>query len=64
MLIIYLHTDVFKYIKWFNSSFWPTDGTLSGTSTPDESGPGGNGNEQVLHIPQSSRAWASLSDAF
>ena len=36
---------------------------LTGTTTPDLSGPGSNGNEGVLHIPQSSRTEASPSDA-
>ena len=34
-------------------------GTLSGTTTPGQSGPGSNGNEGVVHIPQSSRTGAS-----
>ena len=37
-----------------NSSIWPIDRTLSGATSPDQSGPGSNGNERVLHIPQSS----------
>ena len=36
--------------------------TLTGTSTPGQSGPGGNGNEEVLHIPKSSRTGTSPSD--
>ena len=28
--------------------------TLSGATIPSQSGPGGNGNEGVLHIPQNS----------
>ena len=34
--------------------FNPEIGPLSGASTPGQSGPGRNGNEGVLHIPQSS----------
>ena len=37
-----------------NSSIWPKDMTLSGTTTPDLNGAGNKGNEGVLHIPQSS----------
>ena len=37
-----------------NSSIWAIDKTLSGATTPGQSGPGSNGNEGVLHIPQSS----------
>ena len=28
---------------------WPTDVTLTGSTTPDQSGPKSNGNEGVLH---------------
>ena len=28
--------------------------TLSGATTPGQSGPGSNGNKEVLHIPQNS----------
>ena len=34
--------------------FNPQIGPLSGATTPGQSGPGSNGNEGVLHIPQSS----------
>ena len=37
-----------------NSSIWPIDRTISGAITPSQSGPGSNGNEGVLCIPQSS----------
>ena len=36
------------------SSIWPIDRTLSGATTPGQSGPGSNGKEGVLCIPQSS----------
>ena len=42
-----------------NSSNWP----ISGATTPDQSGPGSDGNEGVLCIPQSSNiTGASPSD--
>ena len=47
-----------------NSSIWPIDKTLSGATTQGQNGPGSNDNEKVLHIPQSSRTGASLSDCF
>ena len=34
------------------SSIWPIDRTLSGATTPSQCGPGSDGNEGVLHIPQ------------
>ena len=47
-----------------NSSIWlPIDRTLSGVTTPGQSGPGSDGNEGVFHIPQSSSiTGASPSD--
>ena len=46
-----------------NSSIWPTDTTLSGATTPGQSGPGSNGNEGVFSILQISNiTGASLSD--
>ena len=35
-------------------STWPIDRTLSGATSPGHSGPGSDGNEVVLRIPQSS----------
>ena len=35
----------FKYSKWLNSSIWPIDGILTGTTTPDQSEPESKGNE-------------------
>ena len=35
-------------------SIWPIDSTQSGATTLDQSGPGINYNEGVLHISQSS----------
>ena len=37
------------------SSIWPIDRILSGATTPGQSGPGSDGSERVLCIPQSSR---------
>ena len=48
--------------KWLNSSIWPIDGTLIGMTNPSQSRPGSNGNDGVLHIPQSSSTGASSSD--
>ena len=36
------------------SSIWPIDRTLSSATTLSQSGPGSDGNEGKLHIPQSS----------
>ena len=47
------------------SSIWPIETTLSGATTPDQSGPGSNGNEGVVHIPHSSSITrTSLSDCW
>ena len=36
------------------SSIWPIERTLSGAITPGQRGPGSNGNDDILCIPQSS----------
>ena len=41
----------FKYIKWFNSSIWTLNGTLTNTTTQGQSKPESNGNEEVLSNP-------------
>ena len=56
--VICLHTG-----KWLKSSIWFIYGTLTSTTTPGQSEPGSNGNEGVLHIPQSFRTGASPSDS-
>ena len=52
-------TIQFGIIHLSNSSIWPIEGTLTGTTTLDQSEPGNNGNEEVLHIPQNFRTEAS-----
>ena len=42
-----------------NSSIWPIDRTLSGTTTPGQGGPKSNGNERIRHISQISKALPS-----
>ena len=49
-MVIYSET-----VKWWNSSIWPKDGTLTGTTSLGQDGPGSNGNEGILPILQSSR---------
>ena len=38
-----------------NISIWPINRTLSGATTTGYSGPGSNGNQEVLPIPQISQ---------
>ena len=45
-----------------HTSIWPIDKTQSGATTSGQSGPGIDGNEGILHIPQSSKTRASPSD--
>ena len=52
----------FKYSKLLDSSIWLIDGTLRGTTTPSQSGPGSDGSEGVFHIPQDFKAGTSPSD--
>ena len=44
-----------------NSSIWPIDGTLTGTTTSGQSEPGSNDNERVHHNLKSSRTGTSPS---
>ena len=44
--------------------FYFIDRAPTGVTTPGQSGPGSNGNEGVLHIPQIFKAEASPSDCF
>ena len=46
------------------SSIWAIDRTLSGATIPGQSEPGSNGNEEVLHIPQSSSITGTLTSDF
>ena len=50
---VIFHTIHFSISMHF-SSIWPIDRTPSGNTTPGKSGPGSDGNEGVLRIPQSS----------
>ena len=43
------------------SSIWPVDSNLSGATTSGQSEPGRDGNEGVLHIPQSSTITGTLT---
>ena len=42
----------FKYNKWLNSSIWPIDRTLTGTTTLCQSELGSNGNKCTPHFPK------------
>ena len=53
----------FNYSNWSNFSIWLIDETLTGITNTDLSGHGSNTNEGVIHILQSFRTEASLSDA-
>ena len=48
-------------VKLSNSSIWAINGSLTGTTTLDQSGSGCNGNERLFPIPQRFRAKASPS---
>ena len=56
--VICMHT-----VKDLNSSIWPIDGILTGTTTLGQRGCGWNGNDSVFYTPQISRADNSTSDA-
>ena len=46
---------IINLCSWLKSSFWHLDEIISGSTIPGKSGPGSNGNEEILHIPQSFR---------
>ena len=50
--IQFSQTVLFQTIQ-FCISIWPIDRTLSGATTPGQSEPGGDSNEEVLRITQS-----------
>ena len=56
--MLYVKTANFKKIPFSLitqfCSIWPIDTTLSGATTPVQSGPESDGNEGVFRIPQSS----------
>ena len=39
-----------EYKPFLNRSIWPIDGTLTGTTTPDQSQPGSNDNEDWFMV--------------
>ena len=49
--------------KNLQTSTWPINRTLTGTTIPGQSEPGSNDNEELIHTPQSSRTRASPPDA-
>ena len=66
---LYIKTSLFQTIQFsINtqfSSIWPINRTLLAATTPGQSEPGNDGNEGVLHIPQSSSiTGASPLDCF
>ena len=46
-----LYFEKFSLVSTQFSSIQPIDRALSGTTTPDQCGPGSNANEGVLPIP-------------
>ena len=66
-VFVYTHLNVkvlFQTIRFSIStqfsSIRPIDRTLSGSTNPGQCGPGSDGNEGVLHIPQSSSFTGTL----
>ena len=48
-------TFEFQLYKWLNSSIWPIDGSLTGTTNPSQSEHGSNCTEEVINVIQNSR---------
>ena len=49
--IVFLFTQSYQIQIIFKQSSWPTDGTLTGTTTLGQSWPESNANEGMLHTP-------------
>ena len=64
MLKIVLFLTIQFSISTQFSSIWPIDRTQSGATTPGQSGPGSDGVEEVLRIPQSSNITGTLPSDF
>ena len=57
-LFIYLFAHSPKKYEWFsNRSIWFIDGIITGSTTLCWSGPGSNGNEEVLNTPGFDIKW-------
>ena len=62
--LFFWHMDSPIDMEWFlNRSIWPVVRTLTSIIILDQSWPGSNGNEKVLHTHQLSKTDASLSNA-
>ena len=61
---LFAHSYRKKYRKWWNFYLGLTYGTLADTTTLSQSGPGGRGNEELFHIPESSGTGDSSLDGF
>ena len=62
MICIQLYSIKYSNTNNFKTSIWPIDGTLTGITTPGQSGPENDRNERMLYTPKSSRTGASLPD--
>ena len=61
---VLFQTILFSISTWFGS-IWPIDRTLSGATTPGQSGHESDGNKEIHHISQStSITGSSPSDCF
>ena len=47
-----------------NSFIWLIDRTLSGATTPGQNTPGGDGNEEILRIPEVSHITGALQSDY
>ena len=59
-LYLYFLVKLFEFLFFLsgrmriilNRSIWPIQGTLTSTNVPGQSGPGSNGNEEVIHTSE------------
>ena len=52
--IFYFENNLIEYESFLNKSIWPIDGTLTGSTTSDPSGPGSNDIEGLFKTTERS----------
>ena len=62
LTVIWFHVFLYNTNNFQANTIWPEDGTVTGTTTPNQSGPWSNGNEEVPSTPKSFKTGAWPSD--
>ena len=57
---LYAVSNIPNTNNFLNRSIWPIDGTLTGTTTPGQSGPISNANERMTKHPPELQIWSLI----